>query len=130
MPHYRCYFLDSDKAIRDVAFLDCPACPDDSARGATVGLALSRSVGDRGRSALTKDAPRLLGNVGAEFKAAQDVASEPTPFRSGSKLGNGTAVSISWTAAEMEVHCRASASLPAARKCVATFSAKLTAGDP
>ncbi len=23
MPHYRCYFLDSDKAIRDVAFLDC-----------------------------------------------------------------------------------------------------------
>jgi hypothetical protein len=23
MPQYRCYFLDSDKAIRDVAFIDC-----------------------------------------------------------------------------------------------------------
>jgi hypothetical protein len=37
---------------------------------------------------------------------------------------------MSWMAVEMDAHCRASASLPAARKCVATASAKPTAWDP
>ena len=33
MPHYRCYFLDAFRAIRDVAFIDC----------ATVELAKDRA---------------------------------------------------------------------------------------
>ena len=90
----------------------------------TLGLAVAR-IHDfpPGDADAYGSASRLPPARGAAANSGLD--GQPIGFR----FGKGRACSMSWMAVQIDVHCRASVSLPAAWKCVATASAKPTAWE-